>query len=384
MAAITPGGILDRVAQEAPKFFRDGIDQVVSGEGRYLAEGEPQGVVGKIGQAVGRAYCRQYGANPGAAKFGNAVRIENACRPYLNTLNPGDGSEIEVPFDGGQCPGIRYKVSIRWIFDGVPQNPELVGLLGPLGPLNVSGSNGAFDRSMFAGGRFNLVGESCGAPTDTTPGIKSLGNVNRPGTVSASVVSVVACSGSQDNCGNQPPVVRQPRPRTDPTGPQFRFNPGPGVKVDINVDVQANGTINVDIGGPVVNIDLFGGDGGGSGGSGGGGAPPGDIGSPGSPSSPGTGGESSGEAGPGQVLVGLKIDVLDVPDKANEYSPGVYRGVGYVYMGVPGNLDQDFGGSMVRDGQFLFAERDNLTAWAVRANVGFSLRTTPYYREVEG
>jgi hypothetical protein len=52
-------------------------------------------------------------------------------------------------------------------------------------------------------------------------------------------------------------------------------------------------------------------------------------------------------------------------------------------MGGPEGLDQDYAGSMLSDGQFVFAEQDNLTRWRVAANIGYSWSVTPYYREVK-
>jgi hypothetical protein len=83
------------------------------------------------------------------------------------------------------------------------------------------------------------------------------------------------------------------------------------------------------------------------------------------------------------VLVGLKFRIVQVPPHAREFAPGVYRGAAYIYMGGDDGLDQDYAGSMLRDGQFVFAEKENLTCWRVDANVGFKLVVTPFYREVE-
>jgi hypothetical protein len=112
--------------------------------------------------------------------------------------------------------------------------------------------------------------------------------------------------------------------------------------------------------------------------------PPGDIGDPGGPSDTGAGGEAEGEAPEGSILVGLKIDILASPSKARQFAPGVFRGACYIYMGAASNLDQDYGGSMLKSGQFFFAEKENLTHWLVSANSGYNHRVTPYYREVEG
>jgi hypothetical protein len=177
--------------------------------------------------------------------------------------------------------------------------------------------------------------------------------------------------------------VTQPRPIPDPTPPPFRFNPDPSVDIDIDVDVTPDGDIIIDVGTGPITIDPFPPeDGGGDGGTTG--PNPGDIGSAGDPDSTGSGGDTEGNGSPGQILTGLKIDVLESPPQANQYAEGVFRGACYIYMGVTDNLDQDYGGSMLRSGQFFFAEKDNLTHWLVSANNGFNLSVTPYYKEAEG
>jgi len=384
MAEITPGGILDRVAAEVPSFFRDGIDQLVVGEGEYIRSGEPQGTVGKIGQAVARSYCRQYGADPGAAKFGNAARIENACRPYLEDIDSGKGAEIESPLEGGQCSGVPY--GARYTFKdnansaGINYTPGfgqfLPGSTTLYGPVSYGGAvqvSPNFWRFEVSG--FNL---------DGTPVTRAL---NQGGSEVQQFLRIIEGLSFErltagDECGNFPPVVRQPRPIADPTSPPFRFFPGPGLGIDVDVDIQPDGTINIGIGGPTINVDLFP-DGEGAGGGGSAGPPPGDIGDAGGSSDTGAGGESDGEAPPGEILVGIKVDVLASPPSARQFAPGIFRGACYIYMGVTGSLDQDYGGSMLKSGQFFFAEKDNLTAWLVSANSGYNFRVTPYYREVQ-
>jgi len=391
MAEITPGSILDRVAQEIPAFFRDGIDQIVTGEGEYIRSGDPQGTVGKIGQAVARSYCRQYGADPGAAKFGNAARIENACRPYLDDLDPGNGAGVGVPFEGGQC-------ATRYRFKGS-------------GSTDATLCNGAFWQTINAN-TLIVLSDVPGpvvstellltSPTNCGFGSVSLRVVNGAGTVFQAIITSPTFTGNatlgiggvsfilerfdglSDDCGDPPPVVTQPEPIPDPTGPEFRFNPGPFVDVNVEVNVDVDGSINVGIGGPTVNVDPFGGGDDGGGGGGGTTTPsPGDIGDAGGASDTGLGGEAEGEAGEGEVLVGLKVDILASPPNARQFAPGVFRGAGYIYMGVNANLDQDYGGSMLKSGQFFFAEKENLTHWEVSANNGYDWRVTPYYREVQ-
>lgn len=100
----------------------------------------------------------------------------------------------------------------------------------------------------------------------------------------------------------------------------------------------------------------------------------------GPPGSTGDGGDEEGEAPEGEELWALKIDIAGFPDSPNEYAPGVYRGVCYVYMGDENGLDHDPAGAMLRSGQLVLAEREGLTRWRVSANVGYNLTITPYYR----
>jgi len=376
MADITPGSLLDKVIKEVPNFFKDGIDQLVTGEGEYIRAGEPAGQIAKIGQAVARSYCRQYGADPSAARFGNAARIENSCRPYLDDLDPGEGPAISVPFSGGQCSGTVYRVSGTYRDEGTGGNPS------SWGPNNVTGPvTGVVNRPPTGGGagrRDIWVTSSGGSDVRVfTDAFKSQAGPNV-------ITTITLLSGGPDTCGNPPPVVTQPRPIADPTGPSFRFNPSGDVNIDIDVDVLPDGTINVDIGTGPINVDPFPPDSDGGGGGDGDG-PPGDVGEADEDGAEDADedGNASGCAGENQVLGGLKVDITGIPDSARQYAPGIYRGAGYIYMGAEGKLDQDFGGSMMRDGQFYLPEKNNLTCWEVQANLGYRLRVTPHYRTLE-
>lgn len=395
MSEVTPEGLASKIVAEIPNFFRDGFDQLVTGEGEYIRAGEPRGQVATIGQAVARSYCRQYGANPGAAKFGNPERIENACRPYLNDLNPGDGPKIGVQIDGGQCSEL-YRVN------GVVNYQIFIGNTGTLS-----------NASEVVVTEYNRLGPLGGVSfTYDTPGssgprrwIMTLATASGPSIVRSVLNPISANSvrnavfvgafniqpGKVDNCGNQPPTVTQPRPRVNPTGPSFRFNPSGDINIDLGVDILPDGTVNVNIGTGPINVDLFPPDGGGDGdgdgdGDGGGGdGPPGDVGEEDTEGAEDAdeGGNASGCAGENQVLGGLKIDILTIPPSARLYAPGIHRGACYIYMGAVDKLDQDFGGSMIRDGQFFLPEKQNLTCWEVQANLGYRLRVTPYYKTLE-
>jgi len=368
MSDITPGSILDRVVQELPNFFRDGVDQIATGEGEYIRAGEPRGTVGQVGQAVARSYCRQYGADPGAAKFGNAARIENACRPYLDDIDPGNGATIGIPFEGGQCDDIYQ---IRWD-DGTGDFAIGGSILGPLTAVGArlvtplgSGPAGTAQYEIEATGAGGfLLAETIGTFSASAPTVRA-----------------VNLTDIADDCGDPPPAVTQPGPIADPTSPTFRFNPSGDININVGVDILPNGTINLNIGGPTVNVNPFGGGAGAVGND-----PVGGAGSPGSPSDTGVGGDTEGNADEGEELVGVLVQVLGAPVGANRFfnnSELVYRGAYYVAMGYPGRLGLDMSGGTAETLQFFHAQQRGLTNYRVRANVGFNLRATPYYRELE-
>jgi hypothetical protein len=188
--------------------------------------------------------------------------------------------------------------------------------------------------------------------------------------------------GALDNCGDPPPVIRQPNPRPDGNPPPFRYNPDGDININVGVDVLPNGTINVNVGGPTFNVDPFGGGGGGGGGN----DPVGGPGSSGGSGDTGAGGAEEGTAAAGEELVGVLVQVLAAPQDANRFfnnSELVYRGAYYVSMGYPGRLGLDMSGGTAETLQFFHAQQRGLTDYRVRANVGFNLRVTPYYREIE-
>ena len=383
---ITPASIAVGAGIELQAMFRDGLSVLGAGEPQYLVDGEPESVTGAISQAAGRSACRIYGTGNIDLPPAAAERYERVCRPYLNTISPGRAPRIVPQGVGGQCVGVPYsfwtqqklpgsETEIRRIFDCS------AGWYGPLGVRTDTPSPG-FEK-IFITGR-NASGSFREASSSFTgPG----GSIR--------FENVIRCDAGSENCGNPPPQITLPRPIPNPTGPTFNFNPNVNINVPITVNLNPNGTFIFNIGTGPITIDPFtgnpfdpggGGGGGGDGGGGGGGPTDGPVGDPGTPGTPvetDEDGEAEEEAPPDSVLVGLVIEILESPPGASEFKPGVFRGAAYIYMGTPGALDQDFGGSMIRSGQFFFAEKDNLTVWEVNANVGFRLRVTPYYREVD-
>lgn len=348
----------------------------------FIAGAGPTGPLPDVVRALTQYNCRVWAASD---KSGQSARVAAAnaslCGPYLDTLgeNPGDGS-LSPESPGGQCVGVSYQVGSLGSLTCPSVFNDVTSLVSGPGPVSV----GTATRTNT--GEFPRPIRSV-YPVTFSDGVRGLTIRHDEGIEPC--IRIFPFPGSSDNCGNGPASEIRPPNRVTPVTP---------IPPRIPVDIPGFGPVNVNInldpsGDPIICFEELetcvtvevGGDDAGGGGRGptGPAAPPGDVGEPGVPGATGDGGEDEGEAPEGSVLVGLKLDVLASPPGATRYTPEVFRGIGYVYMGVPGLLDQDFGGSMVRDGQFLFAEKDNLTAYRVRANNGYSIRVTPYYREVE-
>lgn len=284
------------------------------------------------------------------------------CGEYLGIYTPFGAP----PFSGGQCP-VVYLVTFSNDGSGPPTATAFV--LGPVGGVRVVGPNefGLYSWEVQEGdgdwSRFRGTSDP-----DEEWSIDTLSRLD----------------GLPDDCGDPPPVFRpvpgrpaDPGP-TPPGGgqpPVFdpdgnpTFNPGP---IDTPFGPVEHPPIDpFDPGSDIDDPDPYPP------------LPPGNQGDGDDPQDTGPDGEVEGEAPPGKVLVGLKINLLTIPPYARPFTESVYRAPCYIYMGGESGLDQDYAGSMLRDGQFVFAERENLTRWLVAANTGWNIRVTPYYREVE-
>lgn len=339
--------------------------------------------------AAGRSLCRAYarggvGVNPVIDQT-----VGSVCAPFLEDIDeaPIPGSAA-APFSGGQCAGTTYAVSgsitTNGVFcsDGSPVGSATTdnlgsfvnNLVGPVTRLSVEFIPGGECRGAPTGWGVRAIDQG-GARSqffqvNPTNGIRNF--------TSASIGPILTPISGPDNCGDPPPEYTAPRPRPglDPFQPTAPI-PGTDDDLPINIDFNPDGTIDINVDGwdPTVTIG-----GGGDGGSSG--PPPGDQGNPGDGA---TAGEepAEGEAPPGSVLVGLLISSLIAPEYAQEIRAGVFRGAGFIRMGGDVGLDLDPAGATLSQGQFIYAEKDNLTRWRVNANVGYQLGVTPYYREVE-
>lgn len=379
-------GELTDLVTDRPGLFRD--------RPGFIAGGGTDSPLSNAVRAVSRLNCRRWAAAD-KSNFSTRVNQGNAelCGPYLNSIGekPLDG-DLNPAFTGGQCSGVGYRVRGTFSYqtplcsgsDPIPGSANLSDfvsggliLFGPITSARVErynaggscGNNGVRVVVVHSGGTYtqNLF---------TTTSTRFFRNL-------VSAVNMERASGS-GSCGDPPPLIRPPSTvvPTLPPPPSVTINlPGlPNVEVNVNLDASGDLILvfpKLDVEAKIeVGAEP-------AGGGGDGGPPPGDVGSPDTPEDPDEDNESSGCAGDGQVLVGLRMELLEAPPKAREFLPGIYRGGAYIYMGTEAGLDQDFAGSQLEDGQFIFAEKDNLTCWKVRGNVGYRWRVTPYYREVE-
>jgi len=364
-----------------------GLRDVQDRIGEFVRDGPSTGLPGYVRDKY-RERCNQFANLPAWARAlgnGTAGTMDRICTPYWDD-NGWDGPEVTPPpFNGGQCDGELYLVEIGWTNDGtgVRQKVSRVAF-GPIGPASIL-VDGFTNRLQF-GSRGARASQDCAtAPPAVEPYAISTVSSTAGSRSAPGIDSISKCSGA-DNCGDPPtefPTRPGPNPPPDPGpigGPVPTDNPNdptgpPLIPIPPYEDPIYGPTPIVGPTGPT----------GGTGEPGGGTPPPppGDIGNPGGASDTGAGGEAEGEAPEGSILVGLKIDILASPPKARQFVEGIFRGAVYIYMGVTGNLDQDYGGAMLKTGQFFFAEKDNLTHWRINANNGYNHRVTPYYRELE-
>lgn len=383
--------IIPAIARELAEGVDDVLEQAAAvgtgNQGSYIKDGNPGSVYGKIQQGAARQACRRYADDP--SKFSGAAKVlvENACRPYLEDIGYGTPPTISTPVDGGQCAALyRFEGTLFWTvtgsFVGSPSDvSEFAATENILqGPVSFIGAR------FFDPGPFGPRGFVCQFQTGSGL-VETITKTNA--TFGQSKVrlsgSFLDGGGSVGVCGSPPAEITDPVPPPSP-GPKYEpFNPGPDVDVNIGVDINPDGTISIDVGTGPITIDPFGTGGDSGGGSGGDPGDPTDPGSPGESISTGVGGTAEDEAGGGEELVGVLVEVLSAPQGANLFannSAQVYRGIGYVRMGFPGRLGTDVSGGAVISPQFFHAQQRGLTNYAVRANVGFNLRATPYYRSI--
>lgn len=370
-------------AQQVGEYFQTGAGQVAD----FYADGlraldQKTGASGAA-KEVARLVCRRYGENPGVVSGAVSANFERLCRPYLDSIGGGSGPVVDLPFRGGQCAGVNYRITCSTTVFATTCNPITNNFTGfAIGPIR-----GPFTDNGVAPDPQGLCPGTSGTRVFLRVGPNSdifvLAGGSRGARVSG--LSVVPNAGGPDPCGNPPPDFTPPTPDPTPEPPGPRpIVIAPGVDIDVDVQIGPSTVTIIGLGvGPVVINPFTGGPDSGGDDPGGGGPPPGDVGSPGSPDDAEPGSPAAGCAPPNSVLAGVKVQILQTPTGVNQYDPQVWRGACYVYMGVPGNLALDPTGVALRDGQFFVPQAENLTCYEVRANTGFVLRATPYYRPLE-
>jgi len=339
-----------------------------------------------IGQA-GRLYCDFVGSQPGQAILpwtGQGLVAPLLCRPYWDSQGY-DAPVSTPPFEGGQCDGQLYIG--RYEYGSVQEPNSVAGEVifrarGPLS-LGLQDAGSGAGVALYHRGAFP-VNQGTGLYDCNQPFIPDLVAPTFTLTVNNSrngrMVALQPC-GFADNCGD-PPGVLVPGPNPPPT-PTFPPGQEPGFEPDGQPFFFVP-PIDNPIGGDPIDVppqpDPDPPDPG----------PPGDDtptdpGDAGDPEETGPGGEASGVAPDGSELTGVFIEIVEFPQNAarfqnNQRQP--FRGAGYIAMGWPNLLGVDMSGGVINLQQFFHAQQRGITAWRVTANIGFTLRCTPYYREL--
>jgi hypothetical protein len=365
-----PASLNDRTS--SIKNVNDGVRGILGVAGDMFAD-RPGFIAGGGGtwpladavRAVSQFNCRQW-ARADKSGFSARVNAGNSalCNPYLSSIGmlPGEG-DATLAYPAGKCAVIYNQYFEIPVFGGGYGETSPEQLLGPIVSRTQSDIGNATIRFVIA----NAAGQ-----TATRELSGAFGLPPRFG-------RLVRNDGQADNCGN-PDVTYQPPGSVTggPTdGPNISVNiPGIG-PIDVTVTPNSDGD-------PVVcydQIDLcvtipIGGDDGPKATAG---ADPG-VPAVGTATTASGSGDAEGDAPEGRELWALKIGINSLPARANEYAPGVYRGVCYVYMGDGNGLDHDPAGAMLRSGQLVLAEKEGLTKYRVTANIGYNLTVTPYWR----
>jgi hypothetical protein len=258
---VQAAGIAFIAAVEAAEVLRAGGEVALGGGAQYIRDGQPVGVVANLGLELARIACRRYGNNPDDYPSDTALNYEKACRPYLEDIGEGSGPSLELPFRGGQCfgPGYDFTFTVTNL-QGERASSEqgTEGILIGTDQIVLSGSG-----NVQAG---YLRQRNPEAAVEFVP--LQIGN---PGANLNPVISNVRRKdGLPDDCGNVEPEVRQPTGTTIVLPPIVPIIIAPDIDVDARVEVNIDGTIDIDLGTGDITINPFGSDDdGGSGGDGG-------------------------------------------------------------------------------------------------------------------
>jgi hypothetical protein len=342
-------------------FFFD----VTGGLGDFIANGTPDsGSIPGVIQQRYRDHCDSWSrgelwvanVNP----FDRAV-LSSMCNPWLSSQGSGD-----------PVLGTPDFISVAEEFSG-QEFPD--GLR-----INLS-SAGTFP-SCYRGYVVNFVNESQGFVNVTLE--DCAGNFTTTNASNFEILDVGCCAGNNDPAPDPSPTIEpnpnpRPDPGLDPTDTPFQrpdtrtVTPMPPIDDPLGDPIQLPNFPLPDFGGgstfPEPEPD-----------------PESDPGEPAPPVDIPAGDEAEDTAPEGQELVGVKVEFTDTPGQprkvSNVIGPDLFVGGAYVFLGVDGQgLQLQGEGTVIESGQFFFAARPS-DKWRVIAALGYSVRVTPYYREV--
>lgn len=367
--------VADLIKAAARRVFLPDAGVTLSGQPvrTFLNGAAPTTLFSRMQWDIGRETCRRWAAGKTDAILpSREAFLRDTCSPYISSAFGTIGTASAEPaVPGGQCAGVPYS------FEYTRTDPNGVDL-------------GGFASACSAGwyGPIGTYRETTGPSSEVVgvTGFTAAGAPRKGVTISSgpgsriTLFNFVRCDGLTETCGTKPATVDPGPPKTNipapaplPSPPGFPW-PFPPVNVTLNPD----GTIGISFGDGTAPITIdpgtdpsFPS------------LPPPGGGEAGASASTGLGGEAAGEAPEGKMLWGVKVTISTAPANANQFSPGIYRGVCYVYMGDANGLDNDTAGATMASGQMVLAERDYLTKWRVVANDGYNLSITPYYKDTE-
>lgn len=191
-----------------------------------------------VNGALRGGLCAVLGANETAAKVLTSVSgdplgvvpLASGLRRQLCSDDPDNDPTYEPPFNGGQCPGVTYIVTLRTrnVDSPTPQwrNPVQLAVTGPIAikPISESGFNCNDPARPFEGnagiynGAGDLVANLAGGCFDVPNGYE--------------ILSIDRADGQPDNCGDPPPPPVDPEPV-----------PGPPTDITYNIDGDTNITV---------------------------------------------------------------------------------------------------------------------------------------------
>lgn len=213
--------------------------------------GGAKDLAGEVGQAAKQVYCNLVQTSPFSAMYDNKLTLPVVKRALKNFCGQDPPPPPELPFTGGQCAAILYRVSYRYkVTEGAAEVAEIASVWGSVRGLEVrdysatskvlsisAGDGTVQDNQKYYDIRF--------AATSTSP------------FPSYSIDNVVRGDNQPDTCGDLPEPFYDP---TDPPPPSSITNVTTNVTNNYGDNNDYDVTINPDGGGhirfpPILNVN---------------------------------------------------------------------------------------------------------------------------------